>query len=137
MLSTPIPHHNEQRAIMSARSSDWRSGANPSGVALDAFSDVLRPSLSLSLSHSLSLSLTLSLSLLAEFRVSVLVTPSPTTRVLHNAPDVLPSSLSLSLSPGRLSPPHSSANLRVLTANTPINTTLPAASGCSRDCWEG
>lgn len=57
MLSTPIPHHNEQRAIMSARSSDWRSGANPSGVALDAFSDVLRPSLSLSLSHSLSLSL--------------------------------------------------------------------------------
>lgn len=38
------PFHELQRAIMSARSPDWRSGANPRRVALDAFSDVLRPS---------------------------------------------------------------------------------------------
>lgn len=63
MLSTPTPHHSGQRAIMSARSSDWRSGANPSGVALDAFSDVLLLSLSLSIALSLSRSLSLSLSL--------------------------------------------------------------------------
>ena len=108
MLSTPTPHHSGQRAIMSARSSDWRSGANPSGVALDAFSDVLL--LSLFLSITLSRALTLSFSLLAEFCVSVLVTPSPTTRVLHDSPDVLPSShflflfLSLSLSPSAVCP---------------------------------
>lgn len=61
VLSTPTPHHSGQRAIMSARSSDWRSGANPSGVALDAFSDVLL--LSLSFYHSLSFAYSLFLSL--------------------------------------------------------------------------
>ena len=110
---------------MSARSSDWRSGANPSGVALDAFSDVPRlapinPLLPLCLRYPhreprfyttlrmffplLCLSLFLFLALLSQ-RSS------------------LPPSLPLAQLP-------TSTRLRVLTASTPINTTLPATPSC-------
>lgn len=83
------PFHGVRRAIMSARSPDWRSGANPSGVALDAFPDVpfflftLHPSRAVSLCS------------IRFFSLGDVPTARP---VLHHAFDVLPSTSLLSSS---------------------------------------
>lgn len=91
---------------MSARSPDWRSGANPSGVGLDAFSDATRASAALTRAFASSPCL-----------LSRRTYPLRSASRTHARDALRSSSVNLTCAPTTML-------LRVLTASTPINTTL-------------
>jgi len=109
---SPLP---AGRAIMSARSPDWRSGANPSGVGPDAFSDATRASSALARTYARSPRL-----------LSCRTYPHRSTSRTHAHGALRSSSVNLTCVPTTMI-------LRVLTASTPINTTprhcLPTRAG--------
>lgn len=112
----------DRRAIMSARSPDWRSGANPSGVGLDAFSDATRARAGL-----LARSLAFARSPCSPLRRTYPHRAAPcmhtrelcTLRSLVGEPGCVPTA----------------AVLRVLTASTPINTTLRRCFPTRAGAW--
>lgn len=91
---------------MSARSPDWRSGANPSGVGPDAFSDATRASGGLTRAFARSPCL-----------LSCRTYPHRAASRTHARDALRSSSVNSTCAP-------TTTVLRVLTASTPINTTL-------------